>query len=523
MKKVRKTILVTFIMLAAVTAGLVYLLTKGNSVSDDFAGQIAQEQSDQQEERAYLTEMEQKAKLLQLSGDNKNVLNFDSKNVYDKGNSDAARQRLDRVIKRITPSFEEPVIAANPFGTNLNSFYFYFTTESPGMVRYTVTVADRSVPDHVRYINNGQENNLSKTHEFTLSGLVPGMTNFILVDVLGRDGDVKKSQLYKYDAQGAALSTKLSVQKGNSKEDIRNGLYFVLPAGNKEIYAYDNSGILRNITITESGHGGRIYQSGDSMIYQVSDQKVARVSSIGRVLGTAVVKGYGKIQDFAYDGYDNVYSLVRRKKRDYVLATSFQTGKTRVAYTFPKKVQALSLAMQGGGTAYVACTEPHGIIKLEALTSQAPRVALILGKKSDWKKIPSAKDSWKKRVTEDKDPETWSMKNVLLDLVPDKSNGTRDMLSTYLLSKGKGTGLVFTVDGKKKSTAVDHSFPTGQGGRCGCAVYGNHFLISNFDRGVFAEYDDRGKVTKEFSMGKAVTSVTKLSLNGMCFYGGAQE
>lgn len=522
MKKVRKTILVTFIMLAALTAGMVWLLTRGSSVSDDFAGKIAQEQSDQNEERAYLTEMEHKAKELQMSGENKNVLNFDSKNVFDTKNSVSARERLNRVIKRITPSFEEPVIAANPFGTNLNSFYFNFTTESPGMVRYTVTVADQSVPDHVRYVNNGQENNLSKTHEFTVSGLVPGMMNFIVIEVLGSDGNVKKSQVYKYRAQGASAAVKLSVKKGNSKENIYNGLYFVLPAGNKEIYAYDNSGILRNVTMTESAHGRRVYQAGDSILYQVSDVKVVKVSGIGQVLGTAVASGYGKIRDFAYDGYDNVYSLVRKKKRDYVLATSFKTGKTKVAYTFPKGVQAVSLAMQGGGTAYIACSAPESIIKLEALTSQAPRVALILGKKSDWKKIPSAKNSWKKKVTKDKDPVNWELKNSLLNLVQDRSNGTADMLSTYLLSKEKGTGVVFTIDGKKKSTAINHSFPTGQSSRCGCEVYGGHFLISNFDRGVFAEYDDRGKVTKEFSMGKAADGVTKLSLNGMCFYGGTQ-
>ncbi len=522
MKKVRKTILVTFIMLAALTAGLVWLLTRGGPVSDDFARKLAKEQSDQNEERAYLTEMEHKAKELQMSGENKNVLNFDTKNVYDTKNSLSARQRLDRVIKRITPSFEEPLIAANPFGTNLNSFYFYFTTESPGMVRYTVTVADQSVPDHVRYVNNGQENNLSKTHEFTVSGLVPGMTNFVMIEVLGRDGNVKKSQIYKYGAKGASAAAKLSVKKGNSKDTVHNGLYFVLPAAEKEIYAYDNSGILRNVTMTESGHGRRVYQSGDSILYQVSDTKVVKVSAIGQVLGTAVASGYGKIRDFAYDGYDNVYTLVRKKKRDYVLAISFQTGKTKTAYALPENVRAVSLSMQGGGTAYIACSAPEGIIKLEALTSQAPRVALILGKKNDWKKIPSAKNSWKKKVTKDKDPANWDLKSSLLTLVQDRSNGTADMLSTYLFNKEKGTGVVFTVDGKNKSTAVNHSFPTGQSGRCGCEVYEDHFLISNFDRGVFAEYDDRGKVTKEFSAGKAVDAVTKLSLNGMCFYGGTQ-
>lgn len=521
MKKVRKTIIITFIIMVALTAGIIFLMTRSKPVSDDFADQIMQDQSDQTEKRAYLTEMEQNAKPLQMSGDNKNVLNFDSKDVYNVAESTAARERLDRVIKRITPSFEEPVIAANPFGTNLNSFYFYFTTDLPYIVRYTITVADRSIPDFIRYVNNGQENNLSKNHEFTLSGLVPGMTNFIILDVLDRSGNVKKTQTYKYDAQGVSAGVRLSIQKGNSKDSVYNGLYFVLPAGDKGIYAYDNSGILRNATQTETGHGGRIYQSGECILYQVSDTKAVKVSPTGQVLGTAEIKGYGKIRDFAYDGYDNIYSLVRKKKRDYLLATSFQTGKTRVAYTLPKKVKAVSIAMQGGGTVYIACEDPNAILKVEALTSQAPRVALVLGKKDDWKKIPSKKNSWKKKVTEDKDPANWNMKTAVLNLVQDRSNGITDRMSTYLTNQGKGTGVVFTVDGKGKSTAVNHSFPTGQGGRCGCEVYENdHYLISNFDQGVFAEYDERGKVTKEFSTGGAVSYVTKLSLNGMCFYNG---
>ena len=123
-------------------------------------------------------------------------------------------------------------------------------------------------------------------------------------------------------------------------------------------------------------------------------------------------------------------------------------------------------------------------------------------------------------MTEDKDPANWNMKNAVLNLVQDRSNGTVDMMTVYLSNRGKGTGIIFTVDGKSKNTVVNHSFPTGQSGRGGCEGYEDHFLISNFDRGVFAEYDDRGKVTKEFNAGTAVTAVTKLSLNGMCFYNG---
>lgn len=522
MKKVRKTIILTMLIMVALTAGIYYFLTRGGTVSDEFDSRIAQDQSDQTEGRAYLTTMEENAILLQLSGDGKNVLNFDSTNVYNRDVSTAARERLDRVIKKTSADFETPIIAANPFGTNLNSFYFYFTTDSQLMVRYTVTVADKSIPDHIRYVNNGQENNLSKTHEFTVSGLVPGRMNFIVIDLLDNNGNVNKSATYKYEAQGSPVSTRLTFQTGNSKDTVYNGMYFVFPAGAKEICAYDNSGILRNITRTESDHGKRIYQSGDCVLYQVSPYKVAKVSSIGRVMGTAEIKGYGKIIDFAYDGYDNVYTLVGKKSTDYLLATSLETGKTKTAYTFPAKLQAASVAMQGGGTAYIACAEPKGIIKIEALTSQAPRVALILGRKADWKKIPSKNDSWKKKVTKDTDPPNWDTSSSLLNLAADSSDGTNDTIGTYLFNKGKGNAIVFSVDGKNKSMTADHTFPVGQAGKCGCQMYEDHFLISYFDQGKFAEYDEKGKVTKEYSTGGAITSVQKLSLNGMCFYAGSR-
>ena len=93
MKRARKTILITFIIMVALTAGLIFLMTRAKPVSDDLAEQIAQDQSGQTEKRAYLTEMEQNAKQLQMSGDNKNVLNFDSKNAYNTAESKAARER----------------------------------------------------------------------------------------------------------------------------------------------------------------------------------------------------------------------------------------------------------------------------------------------------------------------------------------------------------------------------------------------------------------------------------------------
>ena len=68
----------------------------------------------------------------------------------------------------------------NPFGTRPNSYYFYFKTTNKCMVRYTVTVPDETISDHIRYVNNGTEGNVTNEHEFLVTGLVPGMTNYII-------------------------------------------------------------------------------------------------------------------------------------------------------------------------------------------------------------------------------------------------------------------------------------------------------------------------------------------------------
>lgn len=515
MKKVLKPVLITLIILVALTAGVMYFLSSGERSSDAFNQRIAAEQSDQSDERAYRYDMDQSAVELKTSGEDKNVLNFNSQDVYQVKTSTAARERLDRVIRKTTAGFTDPIIAANPFGTNPNTFYFYFSTSFRGMIRYTVTVEDESVPDHVRYVNNGKEKNLSQTHEFVVSGLVQGKTNYIVMEVLDSTGAQREKRIYKYDVPASSVSAKLTVQEGRSKEKCRNGLFFLFPKKDKNIYVYDNSGMLRDTIQTESAHGGRIYQSGDSVLYQVSDTKVAKVSALGRVTGTAEVRGYGKIRDFSYDGYDNIYSLVTKKKKDYLLATSFQTGQTKVVISFPKGVQAGSLTAPAGGNAYAACSKPMGIVKIEALTGQTPKVSMVLGKKSAWKKT-----SWKKKVVEDENVVRWNMADSTLNLLPGQSDGMNDHITAYLSDNGKGTGIQFIVDGKGKSVRVLHSFPVGQGGKCGCENYDGHFLITNCDRGVYEEYDGTGKVTRQFSAGQPVDAVTKLSLNGMCFYGG---
>ncbi len=515
MKKVLKPVLLTLILLTALTGVAVFFLFNRGGVADEFAKRIKTEQSDQNADRAYRYDTDKHATALVKAGEGKNVLNFASQAPYQVSVSKAARERLDRVIKRTDATLENPIIAANPFGTCDTAFYFYFETAYRGMIRYTVTVASEQIPDHVRYINNGQENNLSMVHEFTVNGLVPGMRNYILIEVLDSAGAMRESHTYKYDAPKSAVPVKIGFQKGRSGELLENGLFFVFPQKDKKIYAYDNAGILRNTITTESGHGKRIYQSGASILYQVSDTKVARVSALGQVTGTVGINGYGKIRDFSYDGYDNIYALVTKKKRDYLVAASFQTGKQTVVYSFPKNVSAGSLTAPKAGSLYVSCQKPSGLVKLSAITGKSPGVSFVLGQKKAWGKTPL-----KKKVKEDKAASRYDMAQTTLFLQEDSSNGTIDKIAAYVKEQGKGAGVLFSVDGKKKETQAEENLPIHYPGFCLAKDYGNHMILSVLGAGTYAEYDKQGEVTRQFSFGAPLSAVTKLVLNDMCFYGG---
>lgn len=518
MKKTRRLILITLLIMIVLTGGIFFLLMRGGAgESKELSEKIAEDQSDQGESKAYRFDIDKGAIVLAASGEDKNVLNFENKNVYKVSSSTASRERLDRLIRRLDTDFEHPIIAMNPFGTCDHSFYFYFKTGYAGMIRYTVTVEDPSIPDYVRYWNNGQEGNLTKEHEFVVSGLVQGMTNYIILEVLDSNGNKREFCTYRYDVPDEGAKVKLGKEDGRSKEKSENGLFFVLPEGNKSIYTYDNSGILRSVLNTETAHGRRVYQAGDGLLYQVSDTKVVKVSGLGRVLETAEVKGYGAIRDYSYDGYGNIFSLVKKKRKHYLVCTSLETGKTRKIYEFPKKAVPYSITNPKAGTLYAACSSPAGVIRFTDVMSRIPKIDYILGKKKTWKTVFSKKKALKK-VKEDKQVCKWNTSSALLNLLDERSDGTNDEISAYVLQNGKGTGVWFRVDDRTKKTEIEKAMPFGGNADSSFQIYGNHYIVTDRQKGSYEEYDEEGKVTRRFSYGKAVSNVVKLSLQDLCFF-----
>ncbi len=511
MKKIKKPIFLTLFVMAAVTVGVGYLLTRQESgPTGEFQNRMAEDQRDLHTDRAYQYDIGSKSVVLATSGEEKNVLNFDQTHVYSVTNSNMARERLDRLIKRTDADFENPIIALNPFGTNKNSFYFYFETSYHCMVRYRITVEEETIPDHIRYVNNGQENNLSKEHEFIVSGLIPGRVNYIVIELLDSSGAKRESRTYQFLAPGVNVPDRIAMAKGRSKDAPGSGLYFVFPKGRNEIAAYDNQGILRNVTVTESGHGRKMLHSTDSVLYQISDTKIAKVSALGRVTGVVQVKGYGSIRDFSYDGYAEIYSIGKKKKRDYLLATSFETGKTRVVYRFPKGVSVGSLGVPQGGSVCLTGIHPSGLIYMDAITSTNPEISFVLAQKTAWKKYTK-----KKKIKEDSDASSWNTSRSVL--VSSEENAGRQ--SMLVNQKGKSVAVEWQSDVAGKKVNLTLSSELGNTADYWLQAVGMHFLQCDRANGNFAEVARDNRVIRQFSMGMPVDAVVKLTLNGMSFYG----
>ncbi len=509
MKKIRKAVVLTLFVMTGLTAGIFFLAgNKESGPTGEFQKRMEEDQNDLSENRRYRHDMEKKAEVLSTSGEDKNVLNFDQTNAYRVSNSNAARERLDRLIKRTDATPESPIIALNPFGTNLNSFYFYFETSYRCMVRYTITVDDESISDHVRYVENGQEGNLSKQHEFTLSGLVPGKSNYIIIELLNATGVVRETKIYQYTAPAVNLPERMTVTKGHRKETLCAGMYFTFPSGDNRIAAYDNQGVLRNVTMTESGHGKKILRSADSVLYQVSDTKVVRVSALGRVIGVVQIKNYGKIRDFSYDGFDEVYSIGCKKKHDYLLATSFETGKTRVVYKFPKGVSAGSLGVPQGGNLCVVSAKPSGIIVMDAITGVRPVISYVHGRKSAWKKIVSPK-----KVINEGEAATWDTSESVL--ISSENNSAEQAM--FVRVKGKGKRVAWENEFTKKKVKMTFSGEVDADTGDRLQVKEGRSIVTDPSGGVIKEETGDGRVICQFSFGQPVDSVVKLTLDGMCF------
>ena len=517
MKKIIRTVIITLVLLTAATVGGLYWLTAEKKDKAKSEEQIRLEESGESTERAFMFSTPNEATPLIREGAGKNLLVFEQTDIYNAASSAEAKKRLDRLVSRTSPSFDEPLIAYNPFGIMKNSLYFSFNTNRRVAVKYTITVEDETIPDFVRTVYSGQENNMSQKHEFSIGGIIPGMKNYIILALCTEDGTVISSNTYSFDAEPAVAGAlvRIPVEKGKiSEAEISNGLYFCFPKDIPEILCYDNAGILRGETLLEEAAGKRMVVNHNDIFYMVSAKKLVHLSPIGQVVGVHTAGEVGELLDFDYDGYGNLYALAAKKGKVSLVRTDLKSGALTKVLTFKEGAKPDSIAVPGDGSAYVGQEKPAGILRITNVASNVAKVSGVIGEKSDWK--VSQKKVYQK---EGKGKYAESIRLLLY-------NSDKGSLSFYNEGgeKGSRTGYYeYEVKDDKKTFSLFRNLKAGKQGQAGSGPggsgqwYGTHYIIADRSGGSFGEYDTEGKLIKEFKTDLTLKSVLKMNLKQTCF------
>lgn len=191
------------------------------------------------------------------------------------------------VMKNKSYTLNDPLILENPFQTNTTSLYVYFYTKEPAVISYQVHV------DGLEDFSRELYGDYTTEHEYQLIGIVPNQKNILTLTATNQDGDIIASHQWTYDAP-ALLSghenAYVSIEKGNSTQQLSNGLYTILGNDTSEndddidyIFLYDNNGVIRSEIPIISYRAHRLLFDDDTMYYSVSSSLLAGMNRLGQI------------------------------------------------------------------------------------------------------------------------------------------------------------------------------------------------------------------------------------------------
>lgn len=167
--------------------------------------------------------------------------------IYDVESQASIKADLDTLKQEKEYTADNMLVQYNPFGTNTQSLYIYFRTDTPVNVSCRIHVEDESIEDYTQQLTEG--GSYATEHEYQVMGLIPDMENEVIFTLTGEDGQTEEKTI-TYD-MGSLLGeekVQLDTEEGDSTEEQADGLYVVL--GNDSdgldfMYYYDNNGTLR--------------------------------------------------------------------------------------------------------------------------------------------------------------------------------------------------------------------------------------------------------------------------------------
>ena len=245
-------------------------------------------------------------------------------------------EELEKLLKK-KYTFEEPLLILNPYGTNNLGLNIYFDTEEKAKISYTISVENEEIPDFSRTLNNDEERDYAKKHQYQLIGLVPEEVNTIELVAKTKDGNkIKNTITIDMSEVFCESDTILESVEGDSDEELTEGLYVLFgldKAFNANNYLYDNNGILRADLVLTEYRSDRIIFDDDKLIYSYDTNGIAIIDRLGRIEKEYTLDEYVMHHDYVLDKKNNKLLILVNSKgeeaktiEDLVISLNLKSG-----------------------------------------------------------------------------------------------------------------------------------------------------------------------------------------------------
>ncbi len=304
-------------------------------------------------------------------------------------------------------TLEDPLMVANPYGTNTTGLYVYFTTDTPVKISYTVSAEGYS--DFSRELYG----EYSTEHEYLLIGMIPDTVNTITLTAVDDEGNTVGTKEIKYQTSpllGSAENVQLEVAKGESSAELSDGLYTMLGNRTEEdneqtdyILLYDNNGTLRSEIPVKSYRACNILFDDSHMYYSTSADEIAVMDNTGQILTVYSMGDYQLHHDYIFGSENDLLVLASQEnaetEEDRILSVDLDDGTVTelidLAYLFADYLDSLtadepldwmhinSIRLIGEDSIIISSRETSTIIKIDDIYDE-PVVDYMIGSGQFW-------------------------------------------------------------------------------------------------------------------------------------------
>ncbi|WP_443625193.1 aryl-sulfate sulfotransferase [Catenibacterium sp.] len=334
--------------------------------------------------------------------------------IYTENYQKKIKAQIERLKLTGNFSFKSPLLIKNPYGTNTTSIYMYFTTDIDSYVTYTISCD--GYKDYSHTLNTKSATGVTRTHEYSLVGAIPGETNTITLKLYTKSNQLINTLSFTYDAPEllGGNEYKTVTTTSYSEDDLQdNGLYCVLGNDVTEetktrayMRFYDENGVIRSEMPIKSYRPHRLLFKDNTMYYSISSTSIVGVDLSGYVKDFYNTGDYTLHHDYIFDTEGNFLVLATKKNdetsEDRIISINASTKEVKEIVNLktvfknyyaltqkPSSADTLdwmhinSLALVGNNSLIISSRETSTIIKLKTIYTN-PSIDYMIGSNQFW-------------------------------------------------------------------------------------------------------------------------------------------